>query len=364
MMWRIAWPLGWPLAGLYGALVRLRLLAYRRGWRATLRLGAATVAIGNLTAGGTGKTPVVSWLLHEAQAAGLRPACLTRGHGRRTAARLSRVRVQDGTPVEARALGDEAAMLAERHPAVPFFVCPDRSLAARLAAVTDAPDMFVLDDAYQHLRAARDLNVLLVDGETGFGNGRLLPLGPLREPLSGAGRADVVLITKSASGEADGAVSALRRLGVEAPVFRCEYRPTALTRLDGEATLPLATVAGRPVKLLSGIARPDSFRATLRSLGAAPAQVEVRPDHHPYPERDLRRIEALVANPPGPAAGGPLWITTEKDAVKLRGRLKAPAAARLWVLAMEAVPEPAARAFFLDRLRALTLKYLGELKTH
>ncbi|MFI5399478.1 MAG: tetraacyldisaccharide 4'-kinase [SAR324 cluster bacterium] len=347
------------MAALYGALVRLRLMAYRRGWRSTHRLGAVAVAIGNLTAGGTGKTPVVSWLLHEAQAAGLRPACLTRGHGRRTAARLSRVRVQDGTPVEARALGDEAAMLAKQHPAVPFFICPDRSLAARLAAVTDAPDLFVLDDGYQHLRVARDLNVLLVDGQTGFGNGRLLPLGPLREPLSGAGRADVVLVTKSAAGHADAVLSTLRRLGVKAPVFHCDYRPTGLARLDGEATLPPAALAGRRMGQLCGIARPESFRATLGSLGATAAHLEVRPDHHPYPEPDLRRIEALVANPPGAAGSagsGPEWITTEKDAVKLRGRLKPPAAARLWVLAMEAVPEPAARAFFLDRLRALTLK--------
>ena len=352
----LAWMLGWPVAAAYSALVRLRLAAYRTGWRRTHRLGAATVAVGNLTAGGTGKTPVVSWLLREARAAGLRPACLTRGYGRRTAAHLSRVCVRDGTPAGAEALGDEAAMLAASHPAVPFFVCPDRVMAARLAAITDAPDLFVLDDAYQHLRAARDLNVLLVDGQTGFGNGRLLPLGPLREPLCGVERADVVLVTKAEAGQADAVLSQLRNLGVTAPVFRCAYRATGLARLDGEARLLPTVLAGRRVSLLCGIARPEAFRATLAALGATVTHLEARPDHHPYPEPDLSRIGALVASAPDGTASGPEWITTEKDAVKLRGRLHAPAAARLWVLAMEAVPEPAARAFFLDRLRALTLK--------
>lgn len=355
-MGALAWA-GWPVAALYGALVRLRLAAYRRGWRRTHRLGAATVAIGNLTAGGTGKTPVVSWLLREAQAAGLRPACLTRGYGRRTAADLSRVRVQEGTPADAKTLGDEVALLAASHPSVPFFVCPDRVLAARLAQVTDAPNLFVLDDGYQHLRAARDLNVLLVDGQTGFGNGRLLPLGPLREPMRGVERADVVLITKSAPGQGEAIRSHLRKLGVRAPVFRCAYEPTGLARLDGKAHVQPTALAGRRVSALCGIAQPEAFRATLAGLGATVAHLEVRPDHHPYPEPDLERIEALVATGPNVAgADGPEWITTEKDAVKLRGRLRASAAARLWVLAMEAVPEPAARAFFLDRLRALTLK--------
>ena len=353
----LAWTFGWPLAALYGGLVRLRLAAYRLGWRRIHRLGAPTIAIGNLTAGGTGKTPVVSWLLREAQAAGHRPACLTRGYGRRTAADLSRACVQDGTPADAPSLGDEAAMLAASHPSIPFFVCADRVLAARLALLTDAPDLFVLDDGYQHLRAARDLNVLLVDGQTGFGNGRLLPRGPLREPLGGVARADVVLITKSEPGQGEAIEAQLRKLGVRAPVFRCAYRATGLARLDGETRLPLTALAGRRVGALCGIARPEAFRESLMALGATVAHLEVRPDHHPYGEPDLHRIEALVAGTPdAAAAAGPEWITTEKDAVKLRGRLSAGAAARLWVLAMEAVPEPAARAFFLDRLRALTLK--------
>ncbi len=389
------WPLLVPLAALYAPLVRLRLLLYRMGWKRTHRLGRPTVSVGNLTAGGAGKTPVVSWLLGATAALGLSAACLSRGYGRRTQATLSRVRAADGTPLDPVALGDEAALLAVLHPAVPLFVGADRVAAARLALLTDAPHLFVLDDGYQHLRAARDVNVLLVDAQAGFGNGRLLPLGPLREPMREVRRADVVLITKANLGDADAIAARLRARGVTVPVFRCDYRATELVRLDawraGTPALPVAeptaspiarpaaepaagptappatpptaqpaallpqALAGRRVGLLCGIAQPEALRATVASLGADVAQVEARPDHHAYPEADLLRLGRLLADGPrgAPASDGPDWITTEKDAVKLRGRLGAPE--RLWVLAMAAEPEPAAREFFLERLRVLCL---------
>ncbi len=367
----LLWPLLLPLQALYAVLVGLRRLLFRLGLKRTHRLARPVIAVGNLTTGGTGKTPIVSWLLGEATALGVKAACLSRGYGRRTLATLSRVRGADGTPLDPIAIGDEIAMLAAAHPTVPFFVGADRVEAARLALLTDAPGLFVLDDAYQHLRVARDLNVLLVDAQAGFGNGRLLPLGPLREGVRAALRADVVLITKANLGDADAVAARLRALGVTAPVFRCEYRPTRLLRLDAQPgggapalppgtppphALPLQALAGRRVGLLCGIAQPEAFRATVAALGADVAHVEARPDHHAYPAPDLDRLGRMLADGPRGAAAseGPDWLTTEKDAVKLRGRLGVPE--RLWVLNMEAAPEPAARAFFLDRVRRLTVK--------
>jgi tetraacyldisaccharide 4'-kinase len=343
---------------LYGALVRLRLLGYRRGWFKTQALGAPAIAVGNLTAGGTGKTPVVSWLLQEAAAAGIHAACLTRGYGRETQSTWSRVRAADGSPLDPLALGDEVAMLAMAHLKTPFFIGGDRVAAARLACVTDAPALFVLDDAYQHLRAGRDLNVLLVDAQSGFGNGRMLPLGPLREPLREVRRADVVLITKANLGSAAAVASELRHFGVSVPVFCCDYRATRIDRLDGQESQAVEALAGKSVALLCGIARPDAFRTTVAALGASVERIEVRPDHHGYPPVELERLAAAMVATGDTVSGpsNPLWLTTEKDAVKLRGRLAPEACSRLWVLAMEAVPEPDARAFFLDRLRALTLK--------
>ena len=345
-----------PLAAGYGALVRLRLLAYRRGWIKSQALGIPAIAIGNLTAGGTGKTPVVSWFLRQAQSAGLGVACLTRGYGRRTLTTMSRVRVEDRTPIDPRAIGDEVAMLAAAHPSIPFFVGASRVESARLARVTDAPRLLVLDDAYQHLRAERDLNVLLVDAQQGFGNGWVLPMGPLREPVREVHRADAVLITKSNVGDPARIEAQLKSLGLRVPVFRCSYLPTHLRRLDGKLQHPAEWLAGKNAALLCGIARPEAFRSTVAALGAVVTAMETRPDHHGYPERDIAALSGQIA---GGSAGGdpaPVWVTTEKDAVKLRGRLTPRAQEALWVLVMEAVPDPDAQAFFLDRIRALTVK--------
>lgn len=360
LRWAI-WPLLLGLEGLYGFLVMLRLGLFRIGLKRTYRLPRPAVAVGNLTSGGTGKTPIVSWLLTEAASLGIPVACLSRGYGRHTLAALSRVRASEGTPLDPGTVGDEIAMLASAHPGVPFLVGVDRVEAARLAMVTDAPALLVLDDAYQHLRVERELNVLLVDAQAGFGSGHLLPVGDLREPLRQARRADIVLITKANLGDPGAIAMRLRALGVTVPIFRCEYQATRLARLDSRPTLPPATLpghalAGRQVGLLCGIARPEGFRATITALGANVIHVEARSDHYAYPEDDLAHLDRLLADGPKGAAAseGPDWITTEKDAVKLRGRLGVPE--RLWVLAMEAVPEPAARAFFLDRLRTLTVK--------
>ena len=357
MIRALGWIIALPLAALYGVLVHTRLALYRRGWKRAIALGIPTVAVGNLTAGGTGKTPVVSWLLTEARAAGISSACLTRGYGRRTKTTLSRIRVTDGSLPDPLAVGDEVAMLAAMHPDVAFFVSPDRVASAHLARLTDAPHLLVMDDGYQHLRVRRDLNVLLVDAQARFGNGHVLPWGPLREPLSEVRRADVVLLTKSNLGDPDTAISELRALGVGTPIFRCDYLATKVVRLDGAEMLPVSVLQGRSVNLLCGIARPDAFRATVTGLGAAIAQMEIHPDHHPYPEEDLQRLESRRIGGSRNSSPGDAdwWLTTEKDAVKLRGRLAPDAAKRVWVVTMEAVPEPAARAFFLDTLRALTL---------
>jgi len=334
----------WPLCLTYRGLVATRAAAYRRGWLATHRAGVPVVAVGNLTVGGSGKTPVVDYLLRLATARGVPAAVLTRGHGRRTGSHLSRVRWADTPAADATAVGDEPLMLARRHPAVPVYVGPDRVAAARLAAVVDAPRLLVADDAFQHLRLARDLNLLLVDAERGLGNERVLPCGPLREPPGAIHRADAVLITKANLGDADAVAQRLTaRWGFRGPVFRSAFLPAALERLDGAAALPPEALAGREVGLVCGIAQPAGFAAVVAALGGRVARERTFPDHHPYAPADLERLatEAAGADPAAPA-----WVTTEKDAVKLRDRFPRPD--RLWVLRMEARPESAAEAFFID----------------
>jgi tetraacyldisaccharide 4'-kinase len=340
------------LAGGYGALVRLRLAAYRRGWARTRRAGAPVVSVGNLTVGGSGKTPFAEYLLRLALRAGLRPVLLSRGYGRRGRARVARVRAAEGTPPDPAALGDEPALLALRNPDVPVYAAARRWQAARLAMILDAPGLFVLDDGFQHLGLARELNVLLVDAERGLGNGRLLPWGPLREPVAALERADVIVITKANLGAAEALRTRLAGpLGATVPIFYCDYVPERLASLDGKSVLPPGSLAGQDVFLLCAIAQPEGFRATVAALGASIAGTIALPDHHPYRAAELPALAERLSTQGGAAAR---WITTEKDAVKLRGRIPAPE--RLWVLEMAVAPEPAAETFFFDSLRRLAIQ--------
>lgn len=351
-----------PLAPVYGLVVRLRPAMYRLGWLKTQRLRTPVIAVGNLTLGGSGKSPMVEYLLREARRGGLKAVAISRGYRRRGRG-LMRVRLDDGGIALAHQMGDEPCMLALRNPALPVYVGKDRVAAGRLAEILDAPDVIVLDDAYQHLRLARDLNVLLVDAEQGLGNGLVLPLGDLREPSSAIRRADVVLITKTGLGGTDALQSRLEALLIAAgdgrggsgapaaPLFRCGYVPRRLLRLDGGAELPLTALKGREAALWCAIAQPGGFRKTVEGMGAEVAEVVAFRDHHPYGEKDVKKLDALLAQSSG---DGPLWLTTGKDAVKLRGRLAQ--GERLWVLEMEVEPEPAAQAFFFDFLSALKLR--------
>ena len=345
-------PLLAPLGLLYRVLTALRRAGYALGWLRAERAACPVISVGNLTVGGSGKTPLVDWLLRAAQEAGCRPVAISRGYRNRTEADVMRVRLADCGPSagggpDPAALGDEPTLLARRNPQVPVYVARRRVQAARLAAAWDAPGLIVLDDGFQHLRLARDLDVVLVDAQRGLGNGRLLPLGPLREPLRAARRAHAVLISKASLGDAEALRARIRTaLGPAVPIFTSDYRPVRLRRLDGGAELAPEALHGVEVRAVCGIAQPDGLRQTLAQLGARVVSLQAHGDHHAYSEADVQALDAALAAAPGAAATQPQWITTEKDAVKLAGRIQG--AERLWVLEMEVLPDTQAQAFFFD----------------
>ena len=365
------WPLWAMPALLYRGGVALRGWLFRMGLFHTYRAPVAVISVGNLLVGGTGKTPMVDYLLQEAKRAGRRPACLTRGYGRRSKARLTRLvgRAADGDhpagpgeggEIDPRTVGDEPAMLARRHPGIPIYIGAHRRESARLAPLWDGVDLLLLDDGYQHLSLHRDLNIALVDAIHGLGNGRMLPLGPLREPLAALSRADAVLITKANLGDSEALQSRLARLVAPGtPIWRCDYLPTQVTRLDGRHRLEPGALAGREVSVICAIAQPAGLVRTLADLGATVTDLKALPDHHDFSGEELAALEASMAREIPSSSNGPpghLWLMTEKDAVKFRGRVKAPR--NFHVLEMGMVPEPDARKFFFDFIRSATLKSL------
>jgi len=282
-----------PAALAYGAAVAVRNTLYDAGWLRARRVPARVVSVGNITVGGTGKTPAALWLAERFAARGRRTAIVTRGYRKRT---RGIVIVGDAgrALVDAEEGGDEPVLLARRF-AGPIVAGARRYEAARFACARFALDTIVLDDGFQHRALARDADLVLVAEDVA--GAWPLPAGPLREPAHALGRARAVLAVDGAPAPGG------------ARVFRGRVRPTALVEAGTWHIAPLDALAGRPAFAVAGIAHPARFGATLARAGIATADVLAFPDHHRYDAADARRIVE--------AARGRPVVTTEKDLVKL-----------------------------------------------
>ena len=350
-----------PLSWLYGALVALRHSAYRHGWLATHRAPVPVLVVGNLVAGGAGKTPTVLALLPRLRALGFTPGVVSRGHGRQQPARVCCVR----NASSATEVGDEPLLIHIRG-RVPVAVGADR-LAAAQALCREHPevDLLVADDGLQHLRLARDAELLVFD-DRGAGNGLLLPAGPLRQPMPRrlpASSAVLYSVPKASTALA-GSTGQRRLRGVlpladwlqglsahSADPAHSAHSAHSSPPDPAQATDPWAALRGRPVLAAAGLARPEAFFSMLEQLGLQIERLPL-PDH--------ARFEPL----PWPADTADV-VVTEKDAVKL-GVAAPPApavppptapsprqATRIWVATLDFEPEPA----FDDALRRLCLHF-------
>jgi len=291
----------------YSLGIRARKGLYRGNLKSVTSLSVPAVSVGNITLGGTGKTPMVAWLAGKFMNAGFAVAVVSRGYHR--ASEKETLAVSDGERVLASVVegGDEPVMLARKLPGVVVVAAADRVEGSRLAVEKLGAEVVILDDGFQHLSLARNLDIVLVDGETGFGNGLLFPAGPLREPVGALERSQVLVITKRENGEL---AEHLRVLFPDIPVFTAPLKVTGAWSLEA-GDLPIQSLVGLRAVAFAGIARPGSFFCLLEELGVDLVDRVAFPDHHYYSDQDLERIR-------GSAGASGSILTTEKDWVRLQ----------------------------------------------
>jgi tetraacyldisaccharide 4'-kinase len=300
-------------AGGYRGLLGTRDWLYACGVLKSHRLGCPVVSVGNLTVGGTGKTPAVELAVRTLIELGHRPAVVSRGYGRRTHG-IQIVADAASIRLDAEEGGDEPFLLARRLPGVPVVVGSHRYEAGRHAIARFGVTAIVLDDGFQHRTLAKDVEIVMARARAPWGNGRLLPGGPLREPLSALARAALIVVT-GARGPDDVAevADAARRHAPGTPVLAARHVPTECWEVGSMKEHPLGSLLGKRLFAFAGIGSPDGFRKTLEETGVSEAGFARFADHHWYTREELRDLDAAAA-----ARGADGLVTTEKDWVRLR----------------------------------------------
>lgn len=299
------------MAACYGAGAAARRAFYQRGLGRMQRLPAAVVSVGNLSVGGTGKTPLVAHLAREFGRRGLQVAVLSRGYGGR---RTGVTCLSDGERLHLRPpeVGDEAYLLARELPGVPVYTGSSRYEAGLAAWRRHEPDLFLLDDGFQHYQLHRDLDLVLLDAGAPLGNGLLLPAGPLREAPATLNLADLLVLTRFDPERHQGTLASFTSRFPDKDILTASVAPAGLRRFPGGEALPLAGLEHIPCLAFVGLARPRVFQETLAALHAALTGWRSFPNHHPYRAADLAGLVAAAQ-----ASGAKALITTAKDFARL-----------------------------------------------
>jgi tetraacyldisaccharide 4'-kinase len=279
----------------YGVSVGIRNFLFDRGFRTIHRVAVPVISVGNLSVGGTGKTPCVELIGRTLVAAGYRPVILSRGYG----SEFSR--------------NDEAMVLEDNLPDVPHLQGADRVAIANTAIEELEADILILDDGFQHRRLHRDLNIVLLDATRPLDREWLLPGGLLREPAKCLTRADTIILTRTDHAQhVDKQIESIRRRVPNRPILLSQHQP--IEWMNTSTRLPLEALAGRPVFAFSGLGNPHGFLDTLARLGIQPRETRAYADHHNYSRQDVQDLRAWAKWLPKDG----VVLTTQKDFVKLR----------------------------------------------
>lgn len=331
-----------PFASLYSLAQTLRSQLYRNRVLQTRKLLRPVISIGNITVGGTGKTPVTAFIARRLMEQGLKVAVLSRGYGGTLEGQCAIV--SDGCRIllEPLQCGDEPFLLASTVPGLMVAIGADRHAAGMLALEKLSPDIFLLDDGFQHVRLHRDLDILLLDYFRPFGNGRTLPAGLLREPRQAAERADIHIHTRCPDRDTRVPVFGNK------PSCRARHALRDVVPLEGGNPLPFEKLRDCAVLAFAGIAEPQNFFDGLRSRGVMPVSTIAFPDHVSYDDSRIAELASAIK-----ASGADTLITTEKDGVKLK-QIPKELAGKTFLARLDlTIDDPAP-------LEALMLKALGE----
>jgi tetraacyldisaccharide 4'-kinase len=299
------WPaiLLWPLSLLYGLVIRIRNCCYDNGIFKSFAAGCTVISIGNITVGGTGKTPMVQYVVDHFMSRGKRVAIISRGYGRQSKGSLL---VSDGENIlcSVAEAGDEPFQLAQSCAGAIVAVDEDRVRIAHIVVSKFSPDIIVLDDAFQHRRIKRDIDIIMARSGKPVGNGFLLPAGPLREPISGLRRAHVIFARSKYK------VLAKNVKRENIPILPYDYIVEGIFNKQGPVSLP--ELEGKDVLAFCGIANPESFHSTLAELKVNILEFKTFQDHHQYTANDIELLSNCFQR-----FASKFIITTEKDWVKL-----------------------------------------------
>ena len=304
------------LSLIYGGVIRLRILFYGYGLFTSRKLPCIVISVGNITVGGVGKTPVSVYVLDLLRGLGYNVAAISRGY-------KGKIHKHGGVVSDGRKLymdptaaGDEPYLITDRLRDVPVLIGRNRFKMGQTAIRRFSTQVLVMDDCFQHLQLDRDIDLLLLDSETPFGNRHCIPRGPLREPVAGVKRASAIVLTRQRDEVPPARADLEKEIGsVPIPVFHCRHMPAGLVIAGSESSLQLDFLKGRRLFAFSGISRNDSFRRTVTDLGGSVDAFAEFFDHHPYSTEDLGFIWEKAS-----ALEVDNLITTEKDYVRIRNQ--------------------------------------------
>jgi len=328
------------LSGFYYLAIKVRWLFYTLGILSQTRLPCTVISVGNITWGGTGKTPAIIMIAKLLRERGKRVAVLSRGYGKKSKkGEIAIVSDGDRVILSSREAGDEPYLLSKNLPHVPIIVGKNRIQSGKYAIERFTTEVLVLDDGFQYWPLNRDLDIVTVDCLNPYGNSYLIPRGQLREPISHLSRADIFLLTRTnfvSREDLDRIIGDLERLSPHSIIMESVHHPKYLQGLFSGVKKALNFIKDRRVVAFSSIGSPYSFEKTLEGLGAKIVKIFQFPDHHHYDRRDLGEIESICRT--DLEKGESIAVTTEKDGVRLE-RVISPDADRLfseiWILKIE-----------------------------